>query len=129
MATGLTFGHIGAAALTAMISLSCHNFAWSETRQPNSHWQPVQWTAEERLAQHQQQTKHIANVELTREYALGVGRYKLDHATKLTGWEISDGVYFGRAKGDSSGIALVWQRRNNQQVSLSNEGVRYTRRF
>ena len=79
----------------------------------------------------QRQLDERANpaVEIRRSYALGVNRYALNHATRLIGWQVGESLYFGRAKGEDSGIALVWQRRWNQQVSLSNDGIRLTRHF
>jgi hypothetical protein len=65
---------------------------------------------------------------LSKRYALGVVRYQLDHDTRLMGWQLSDRWYFGRQKGLDSGLTLVWQRSANQ-VSLSKDGLRLTRRF
>lgn len=58
-----------------------------------------------------------------------VDRHQLDSGTRLRGWQIGDGVYFGRSKGDTSGVALIWQRSQTQQVSLSGDGLRLTRRL
>lgn len=65
---------------------------------------------------------------LGKRYALGVVRYQLDHDTRLMGWQLSDRWYFGRQKGLDSGLTLVWQQSANQ-VSLSKDGLRLTRRF
>lgn len=68
-------------------------------------------------------------VQIRSRYVLGVNRYYLNHSTRLIGWQVGESLYFGRAKGEESGLALVWQRRWNQQVSLSNDGIRLTRHF
>jgi hypothetical protein len=70
-------------------------------------------------------------IEKDRSYTLGAGRYALDSKTKVTGWRIAQGVYFGKAKakGEISGLAIVWQRRQDQQMSLSSRGLRFTKRF
>ncbi len=70
-------------------------------------------------------------IEKVHSYTLGTGRYALDHKTKVTGWRVAERVYFGRAKakGEISGLALVWQRRQDQQMSLSSRGLRFTKRF
>ncbi len=77
-----------------------------------------QWTAQ-------------SSMEKGRSFNFGVGRYALDHKTKVTGWRVAQGVYFGKAKakGEISGLAIVWQRRQDQQMSLSSHGLRFTKRF
>jgi hypothetical protein len=90
---------------------------------------PLLWTDQEMTAQRQLDERANPAVEIRRSYALGVNRYALNHATRLIGWQVGESLYFGRAKGEDSGIALVWQRRWNQQVSLSNDGIRLTRHF
>ncbi|MEM1230139.1 MAG: hypothetical protein AAGI15_06345 [Pseudomonadota bacterium] len=69
-----------------------------------------------------------ARWQVNKSYALGVNRYQLDHDTKLTGWRLNDRWYFGRQKGLDSGLTLVWQKQANQ-VSVSKDGLRLTRRF
>lgn len=91
--------------------------------------QPLLWSDQEIAAQRALDERANPAVVIRRSYALGVNRYALNHATRLIGWQVGDGLYFGRAKGEESGIALVWQRRWNQQVSLSNDGLRLTRHF
>ncbi len=66
--------------------------------------------------------------QVDKSYVLGVNRYQLDHDTKLTGWRLNDRWYFGRQKGLDSGLTLVWQKQANQ-VSVSKDGLRLTRRF
>ena len=61
-------------------------------------------------------------------YPLSVEKYQLDHATQMTGWQIADSWYFGKQKGADSGLTLVWQG-DRKQVSVSKDGLRYTRRF
>lgn len=68
------------------------------------------------------------HLKIDKSYALGVANYYLDHATKVTGWQVGDRWFFGRQRGMDSGLTLVWQQQANQ-VSVSKEGVRYTRRF
>jgi len=61
-------------------------------------------------------------------YALGVARYRVDGATKVTGWRLNDGWYLGSQSGEDSGLTLVWQT-GSDQMSLSKDGLRFTRRF
>ncbi|MEM7099900.1 MAG: hypothetical protein AAF541_16655 [Pseudomonadota bacterium] len=70
----------------------------------------------------------LENVEVNEDYALGIGRFDLDSHTEILGWQINDRWYFGRQDGLDSGLTLVWQQSSNQ-VSLSKDGVRLTRRF
>ncbi len=70
----------------------------------------------------------LSSVEVRKAYALGVGRFDIDHHTEIIGWRISDTWYFGRQDGLDSGLTLVWQQEENQ-VSVSKDGVRLTRRF
>ena len=62
------------------------------------------------------------------DYALGVKKFQVDHATRIIGWRMSKSVYFGQQKGEDSGLTFVWQSDQNQ-VSLSKDGLRLTRRF
>ncbi|MGI9327113.1 MAG: hypothetical protein ACR2PZ_17980 [Pseudomonadales bacterium] len=68
------------------------------------------------------------NVRLGKAYALGVNHYHLDHETKVTGWRVGERWFFGRQRGMDSGLTLVWQKQANQ-VSVSKDGLRLTRRF
>jgi len=58
-----------------------------------------------------------------------LGRYQVDQGTRMTGWKLRDDVYFGKSKGDLKGVALIWQRSQTDQVSLSGSGLRLTRRI
>ena len=63
-------------------------------------------------------------------YALGVDRFDLDDHTEILGWQLSQSWFFGRQDGEDSGLTLVWQAQASaNQVSLSKDGVRLTRRF
>ena len=70
----------------------------------------------------------MSGLKLRKDYALGINRFDLDAHTEIIGWRISDAVYFGRQDGLDSGLTLVWQQQANQ-LSLSKDGVRLTRRF
>ena len=61
--------------------------------------------------------------------AANIGRHQVDQGTRMTGWKFGDDMYFGRSKGDLSGVALIWQRSQTDQVSLSGSGLRLTRRI
>ena len=76
----------------------------------------------------QSEAAHQQVAAVDREYALGINRFDLDSHTEILGWQISDSFYFGRQDGVDSGLTLVWQQRANQ-VSLSKDGLRLTRRF
>ena len=70
----------------------------------------------------------ITPLQIDTRYALGIVKYDLDHATQVMGWQVSDRWFFGRQKGMDSGLSLVWQQQANQ-VSVSKDGLRFTRRF
>ena len=61
-------------------------------------------------------------------YQFSNDRHELDGYTRLTGWQISQTWYFGKQRGADSGLGFVWQR-DDDQMSLSTEGLRFTRRF
>lgn len=112
------------AATTLVVWSSQMAFAQEQT-EPKA----ILWTDQEVAALRLLDERANPEVVIRRSYPLGVNRYALNHATRLTGWQVGEDLYFGRAKGEDSGIALVWQRRWNQQVSLSNDGIRLTRHF
>ena len=68
------------------------------------------------------------NLEVGKDYALGLTKYRLDHETEMLGWQVSNSWYFGRQRGEDSGLTLVWQQ-DNHQVSFSKDGLRLTKRF
>ncbi len=61
-------------------------------------------------------------------YPSGIARYRLDHKTRVTGWRVAKGWFFGRQRGADSGLTLVWQSKQDQ-LSFSKDGIRFTRRF
>jgi hypothetical protein len=71
-------------------------------------------------------------VALAESYALGVNEFDLNHRSKITGWQVAQGFggqwYFGQKDGDGSGLSLVWQK-SADQVSISTDGIRFTRLF
>ena len=71
---------------------------------------------------------HTTPISFDEGYPLGVAKFELDHATQMTGWQVADSWYFGRQKGEDSGLTLVWQG-GQDQFSFSKEGLRFTRRF
>ena len=70
----------------------------------------------------------LSSLSVDTGYVLGVDRFDLDEHTEILGWQLNDSWYFGRQDGEDSGLTLVWQASVNQ-VSLSKDGVRLTRRF
>lgn len=64
-----------------------------------------------------------------RQRMMGADSFRLDGGTRVVGWQVRDGLYFGKRKGELKGVALIWQRRANQQISLSEKGLRLTRRL
>ncbi len=75
-----------------------------------------------------QLARAIARLEVEEDYALGINRFQVDGHTEIIGWRLSQAVYFGRQDGLDSGLTLVWQQESNQ-LSLSKDGLRITRRF
>jgi hypothetical protein len=61
-------------------------------------------------------------------YALGIGEHETDEFTTVTGWRFNDSWSFGYQDGEDSGLSLVWQK-SQDQMSISNSGIRFTRRF
>ncbi len=53
---------------------------------------------------------------------------KLDGHTELQGWALPRGWYFGKHRGEHSGIGFLWQAAD-RQLSLSTKGIRFVRRF
>ena len=74
------------------------------------------------------ETHEEADFRFLKDYPLGVKRFQVDHATRVTGWKVTETLYIGKQGGDGDGLALVWQGENNQ-VSVSPDGLRLTRRF
>ena len=72
--------------------------------------------------------KNMRPVKIGKDYVLGINRFDLDGHTEILGWQLSDRFYLGRQDGLDSGLTLVWQQAANQ-VSISKDGVRLTRRF
>jgi len=66
--------------------------------------------------------------ELRDRLALGIAEHRLDGQTEVTGWRLNRSWYLGYRDGDGDGLSLVWQGRR-QQLSISTEEVRFTRRF
>ena len=60
---------------------------------------------------------------------MGSSQLQPDSFTRLTGWELRQGLYFGRRSGEHSGLAFIWQRTADDQLSLSTRGIRFVRRF
>lgn len=77
---------------------------------------------------HAQRAVNLAEIEVKKAYALGIGRFDADAGTEIIGWRLNDPRSIGRQDGVDSGLNLVWQRRASQ-LSLSKEGIRLTRRF
>jgi len=61
--------------------------------------------------------------------AEGFDKHRLSDGRKLVGWKLSDTLYFGRAKKEGATVSLVWEKAADQRVSLSTDGIKFTRRF
>lgn len=61
-------------------------------------------------------------------YRWGISEYETDDFTKVTGWRLGDSWHFGYKEGKGSGFSLVWQA-DQDQMSFSTDGIRYTHRF
>ena len=70
-----------------------------------------------------------ATMQVDDLYPAGIDRHDLDDHTEILGWHLGRKVYFGRQDGMDSGLTVVWQQTERQQVSLSKDGLRLTRRF
>lgn len=68
--------------------------------------------------------------DLNRFYGLGITQHRLDGATDVVGWRISESWYLGQRdqRGAEDGLSLVWQG-ERKQVSLSLDEIRFVRRF
>ena len=81
-----------------------------------------------RLVRVSRDVSQARSFELDQDYALGVSRFDVDTHTEIIGWRLSNSLYFGAQDGEDSGLSFVWQKDVNQ-VSLSKDGLRLTRRF
>jgi hypothetical protein len=70
----------------------------------------------------------VDSLRLEETFGFDISQYQLDDYTEVTGWRLSDRWYFGRQKGADSGLAFVWQDKADQ-MSISTNGIRFTRRF
>jgi len=61
-------------------------------------------------------------------YRWGISEYETDDFTKVTGWRLGNSWHFGYKEGRGSGLSLVWQS-DQDQMSFSTDGIRYTHRF
>ena len=68
------------------------------------------------------------DVPVLKAYTLGINRFDLDEYTEILGWQLAESWYLGRQDGLDSGLTLVWQQDSNQ-LSVSKDGVRLTKRF
>lgn len=62
----------------------------------------------------------------SQRYVAGVLEQDVDHATHLTGWRLSDGVYFGRRSGDTDDFGFVVHD-GDTQWSLTEAGIGWRR--
>ena len=70
----------------------------------------------------------VEEFDMSNVYQFGIDRHELDDYTRVTGWQVADRWYFGKTRGDDSGIGFVWQREADQ-LSVSTGGIRLIRRF
>jgi hypothetical protein len=56
------------------------------------------------------------------EYAVGVHRYGVDEDTRIFGWQLTDGLYFGRRQGEIDDFGFVLQR-GDTQYSFTEHGI------
>ena len=68
------------------------------------------------------------SADFVKSYVWGVGKYRTDEHTKMTGWRLGKSWHFGYQQGEDDGISLVWQG-EREQMSISVDGIRFTRRF
>jgi hypothetical protein len=61
-------------------------------------------------------------------YVWGVTEHSADDFTRMTGWRISNSLHVGYQQGLDSGLSLLWQGERDQ-MSVSGDGIRFTRRF
>ncbi len=73
-------------------------------------------------------TPRSESADFVKSYALGINEYRTDDFTKMTGWRVSKSWHFGYQQGEDDGISLVWQHAQDQ-MSISANGIRFTRRF
>lgn len=84
--------------------------------------------AEQASAATRQQTNRL-NLTIPQDRVLGIHRFHLDAHTEVLGWQVANRWYVGRQRGEDSGLTLVWQRDGRDQLSLSRDGLRVSRRF
>lgn len=59
-------------------------------------------------------------------YAAGVTELDVDHVTRMTGWRLSDRVYFGRRSGDVDDFGFVLHD-GDTQWSFTQDGIGWRR--
>lgn len=59
----------------------------------------------------------------------GFAKHRLSDGRKLVGWKLSETLYFGRAKKEGATVSLVWEKTADQRLSVSTDGIKFTRRF
>ncbi len=70
----------------------------------------------------------VDSLQFEETFGFDISQYQLDDYTEVTGWRLSDRWYFGRQKGVDSSLGFVWQDEADQ-MSISTNGIRFTRRF
>jgi hypothetical protein len=74
-------------------------------------------------------TANSMTLQMRKVRLLGINYHQLDDHTRLLGWQLKDGWFFGRSRAESSEVALVWKKNSHDQLSLSKDGLRFLRRF
>ncbi len=73
-----------------------------------------------------------AEFRLKESLALGMAEHRLDHRTELVGWRLNASWYLGHKDGKDGekdeALSLIWQG-ERRQMSISTDGIRFTRRF
>lgn len=93
----------------------------------NSAWTSATPSQSQHVASSIQAARFTSAIQ--KERALGLVRYQLDHRTAVLGWQVAPRWFLGQQRGDDSGLTLVWQKDGSDQLSLSKDGVRISRRF
>ncbi len=60
------------------------------------------------------------------EYAVGVRHFGVDEDTRIIGWQLADGIYFGRRQGEIDDFGFVLKR-GDTQYSFTEHGIGWHR--
>ena len=69
------------------------------------------------------------SLKLSKQYPLGLVRFKAGKSMRIRGWQVSQNIYFGQAKvGKKWGLGLVLDR-GSHYYGINHRGLSYLKKF